>query len=69
VPVRVPYILPVKEYAIRVHRTIALLASRAFKHCAVATWNNLHADIRNNNATESFHRRLKTALFRDMFDP
>jgi len=50
------------------HRTRTVLATRAFKHSAVAVWNNLLPDIRNCETLYSFKRRLKTVLFRAAFN-
>ena len=43
------------------------VASRAFRHSSVSTWNSLPFDIRICNTIESFKRNLKTFLFKAAF--
>ena len=44
-----------------------VLASRGFRHSAVAVWNNLLDDFRDSKTLNIFKRKLKTHLFKSAF--
>jgi hypothetical protein len=52
---------------IRVDRSRTVLSSRAFRHTAAKTWNNLPEAVRSCNSLLTFKSKLKTRLFKIAF--